>query len=159
VPGLPPRHFWTWKFQTGEGQAKVAAWFAGYPHGAKAAHEDGAGNFQQIQVSHIIEMEYSPEFQAGKCPECKPNYFPGELFEVLPEGVPTEIAPDPAPVPRAPPVIDPTSQVPRINGWGSEAMVRIPSPDSAPIQPAVPLPNSPPDAGYVVPASALLPVP
>lgn len=62
-PPLPPRKFWNWRYQTGEGQAQVAAWFAGYPHGARAADEEGAGLYQQIQVSHPIEVQYSPEFQ------------------------------------------------------------------------------------------------
>jgi hypothetical protein len=113
VPALPPRHYWSWKFQTGEGQAKVAAWFAGYPHGVQAAQEDGAGHFQQIQVSHIIEAEYSPEFRAGKCPDCSPSYSTGNLFEIIPEGLPTEAPadPDPAPMSTDPQsIIDPTSQ-------------------------------------------------
>src|SRR5687768_15878605 len=33
-PGIAPRKYWNWKYQSPEGQAKVAAWFAGYPHGA-----------------------------------------------------------------------------------------------------------------------------
>jgi len=62
-PPLPPRKYWNWRYQTAEGQAQVAAWFAGYPHGAQAADEEGAGLYQQIQVSHPIEVQYSPEFQ------------------------------------------------------------------------------------------------
>jgi hypothetical protein len=62
-PPLPPRKYWNWRYQTAEGQAQVAAWFAGFPHGARAADEEGAGLYQQIQVSHPIEVQYSPEFQ------------------------------------------------------------------------------------------------
>lgn len=62
-PPLPPRRYWNWRYQTAEGQAQVAAWFAGFPHGAQAADEEGAGLYQQIQVSHPIEVQYSPEFQ------------------------------------------------------------------------------------------------
>jgi hypothetical protein len=62
-PPLPPRKYWNWRYQSGEGQAQVAAWFAGFPHGARAADEEGAGLYQQIQVSHPIEVQYSPEFQ------------------------------------------------------------------------------------------------
>ncbi|MBI2481161.1 MAG: hypothetical protein HYV60_21745, partial [Planctomycetia bacterium] len=36
-PPLPPRKYWTWKYQTPEGQCKVAAWFEGYTYGATAA--------------------------------------------------------------------------------------------------------------------------
>jgi len=67
-PAVPPRKYWSWKYQTPEGQCKVAAWFEGFTYGAQAAESDGAGNFQQIQVSHAIEVQYSPEFQAGKMP-------------------------------------------------------------------------------------------
>jgi hypothetical protein len=61
-PAIPPRDFWTWKYQNPEGQAQVAAWFAGFPYGARAAEEDGAGLYQQIQLSSEIERQYSPEF-------------------------------------------------------------------------------------------------
>jgi hypothetical protein len=61
-PPIPPRDYWSWRYQTPEGQAQVAAWFAGFPYGARAAEEDGAGLYQQIQVSSQIERQYSPEF-------------------------------------------------------------------------------------------------
>jgi hypothetical protein len=67
-PPVPPRKYWSWHYQTPEGQCKVAAWFEGYAHGARAAEEDGAGNFQDIQVSYAIEAQYSPEFEAGGTP-------------------------------------------------------------------------------------------
>ena len=148
VPGLPPRSYWTWKYQTGEGQAKVAAWFAGYPYGAAAAKEEGAGNFQQIQVSHTIEAQYSPEFQKGMCPGCDPSLLmdtPG--VEVLPStGVPTPV---PAPIPASPsPLINPTSQMAPSGGWPNEALTRVP-------QTNAPYPNS---RGPVVPASAQIPL-
>jgi hypothetical protein len=59
TPALPPRKYWTWKYQTPEGQGKTAAWFSGYPHGAKAAEEDGAGDYSQIQVSATMKAEYA----------------------------------------------------------------------------------------------------
>jgi hypothetical protein len=58
TPALPPRKYWNWRYQTAEGQAKVAAWFEGYPHGARAAEEDGAGLYSQIQVSESLRAEY-----------------------------------------------------------------------------------------------------
>ena len=65
-PPLPPRKYWNWKYQTPEGQSKVAAWFSGYPYGAQAAEEEQAGEYQNIQVSYLIEQQYSPEFQSGE---------------------------------------------------------------------------------------------
>ncbi|HUG70525.1 MAG TPA: hypothetical protein VMM76_22440 [Pirellulaceae bacterium] len=90
-PPLPPRSYWTWKYQTPEGQCKVAAWFEGYSHGARAAEEDGAGNFQDIQVSYAIEAQYSPQFQAGQIHSFAPGEYilPGEILH----GEPTEAVP------------------------------------------------------------------
>ena len=38
-PALPPRCYWSWKYQSPEGQAKVATYFEAFPLGAKAAEE------------------------------------------------------------------------------------------------------------------------
>lgn len=167
VPPLPPRSFWTWKYQTGEGQAKVAAWFAGYPHGAKAAQEDGAGNFQQIQVSHLIEAQYSPEFQAGKCPGCDPSTMPNSPVPGPLPGMPGEIVPAPHPQSPQPPMADPpltnppltnplsdptthsNSQAMRNSTWSANAMTRIPQTMT---------PHSSEPTGMVVPASFEMPV-
>lgn len=62
TPAFPPQDYWGWKYQSAEGQGRVAAWFAGYPHGARAAEEDGVGHFSQIQMSSGIYNEYD---QAG----------------------------------------------------------------------------------------------
>jgi hypothetical protein len=58
TPMFPPREYWGWKYQSNEGQARVAAWFAGFPHGARAAEEDGIGQWHQIQTSSKIQQEY-----------------------------------------------------------------------------------------------------
>ena len=76
-PVLPPRCYWAWHYQSPEGQAKVAAWFEGYPHGAATAERDNAGGWQEIQVSHQIETQYSPEFQDGTI------FLPEEMIEQL----------------------------------------------------------------------------
>jgi hypothetical protein len=59
TPAFPPREYWGWKYQSCEGQARVAAWFSGYPHGARAAEEDGIGNWTQIQTSSAIQQQYA----------------------------------------------------------------------------------------------------
>jgi hypothetical protein len=64
-PAVPPRQYWTWKYQTPEGQAKIAAWFSGFPHGARAAEEDQAGEYQNIPVSYAIEHQYAAEFNSS----------------------------------------------------------------------------------------------
>jgi hypothetical protein len=59
TPAFPPREYWGWKYQSCEGQARVAAWYAGYPHGARAAEEEGIGNWTQIQTSSGIQQQYA----------------------------------------------------------------------------------------------------
>jgi hypothetical protein len=61
LPTFPPREYWGWKYQSCEGQAKVAAWFAGFPHGARAAEEDGIGNYSQIQTSLPVQQQYAQQ--------------------------------------------------------------------------------------------------
>lgn len=51
TPAFPPSEYWSWEYQSGEGQARTSAWFTGYPHGVRAAEEEGAGNWHQIQMS------------------------------------------------------------------------------------------------------------
>ena len=58
-PAFPPREYWGWNYQSCEGQARVAAWFAGFPHGARAAEEEGIGNWTQIQTSSNIQQQYA----------------------------------------------------------------------------------------------------
>lgn len=58
TPAFPPREYWGWKYQSAEGQKKVASWFAGYPHGARAAEEEGVGNWSQIQMSSTMQSQY-----------------------------------------------------------------------------------------------------
>jgi hypothetical protein len=58
TPTFPPREYWGWRYQSCEGQARVAAWFSGFPHGARAAEEDGIGQWHQIQSSSRVQQEY-----------------------------------------------------------------------------------------------------
>jgi hypothetical protein len=58
TPAFPPKHYWSWQYQSAEGQRKVAAWFSGYPHGARAAEEDGVGHWSQIQMSSTLQSQY-----------------------------------------------------------------------------------------------------
>jgi hypothetical protein len=58
TPAFPPREYWGWNYQSREGQARVSAWFSGYPYGAQAAEQEGVGNWTQIQTSRSIQNEY-----------------------------------------------------------------------------------------------------
>lgn len=58
TPNFPPRDYWGWQYQSAEGQKKVSSWFSGYPHGARAAEEEGVGNWAQIQMSSNLQAQY-----------------------------------------------------------------------------------------------------
>lgn len=58
TPAFPPQEYWGWDFQSAEGQARTSAWFAGYPHGARAADEDGLGAWQQLPMSSNYQAQY-----------------------------------------------------------------------------------------------------
>ncbi|MCH7990681.1 MAG: hypothetical protein IID46_16185 [Planctomycetes bacterium] len=75
-PPVPPRKYWGWKYQTEEGQAKVSAWYAGFPFGAMDAEQKGVGKFRDIQASYLIKTQYSPEFRAGGNPEAQRELLP-----------------------------------------------------------------------------------
>lgn len=74
-PALPPNKYWNWRYQSFEGQAKVAAWFEGFPYGAAAAESDNAAAGREIQVSDPIRIQYSHEFQNVPVP---PEFLPPE---------------------------------------------------------------------------------
>jgi hypothetical protein len=74
VPALPPRRYWSWKYQTAEGQGKTAAWYAGYPAGAQAAEEEGAHLWGDIQISESLRQEYELGHEA-------PYPFPVNLYD------------------------------------------------------------------------------
>ncbi len=58
TPATPPREYWSWQFQSAEGQARTAAWMAGYPHGARAAEEEGANHWVQLPLSPELQAQY-----------------------------------------------------------------------------------------------------
>jgi len=74
-PVVPPRKYWSWKYQSPEGQAKVAAWFEGFPVGAMVAERNQAGEFSDIPVSYTVEAQYSPRFRAGELPGLPPPTY------------------------------------------------------------------------------------
>lgn len=97
TPAFPPREYWGWKYQSCEGQARVAAWYSGYPHGARAAEEDGIGNWTQIQTSSSIQQQYAQhgllnQSSSGMYPIAQsaiPNGRPQAVVST--QGFPTEI--------------------------------------------------------------------
>ena len=78
------------------GQARVAAWYAGYPHGARAAEEEGIGSWTQIQTSTSIQQQYAQhgmlnQSSSGIYPIAQsaiPNGKPQTVVSM--QGIPTE---------------------------------------------------------------------
>jgi hypothetical protein len=123
-PALPPRRYWSWKYQTAEGQGKTAAWYAGYPLGAQAAEEEGAHLWGDIQISESLRQEYELGHEAPypypvsryNAEECCPQIpvdgqivpldgiyeVPGHAVPI--EGLPHNYNPDMSQLPAAQPV-------------------------------------------------------
>lgn len=55
-PTLPPKCYWKSCYRSAEGRCKVNAWFDGFSHGALAAQQDGAGNWNEIPLSPTARM-------------------------------------------------------------------------------------------------------
>ena len=55
VPAVPPEQYWSYQYQSPEGAKCVNTWFKAYPLGVKAAREDGAGAFQKVYISKMIQ--------------------------------------------------------------------------------------------------------
>jgi hypothetical protein len=117
-PAIPPRRYWSYSFQTPEGQAKVAAWFAGYPYGVQAAREDGAAGYRDIQIAGTTGAQYSNAFNNGECPTCQETHLApaeGSAPETI-EGTthPALPLPNSLIVPRVQPGMTPPTMP---NGW------------------------------------------
>lgn len=89
TPNFPPREYWGWQYQSAEGQQKVASWFSGYPHGARAAEEEGVGNWSQIQMSSTLQSQY---VTAGVLPNRGHAVYPITEAQGTAIGAPTPAA-------------------------------------------------------------------
>ncbi len=87
TPAFPPQQYWSWQFQSAEGQARTAAWFAGYPHGARAAEEDGVGSWNQIAMSSGMQAQcqqhgiFGHEGAVYPIPDPNSGLLPGAVVE------------------------------------------------------------------------------
>ena len=55
VPAVPPESYWSTQYQSPEGAKCVNTWFRSYPLGVKAARQDGAGEFQKVYISKMVQ--------------------------------------------------------------------------------------------------------
>ena len=138
TPAFPPREYWGWQYQSAEGQRQVASWFSGFPHGARAAEEDGVGNWSQIQTSFGVQQNFDRAGLLG--PGQRPGMYP------MPEAIPPCAAvAGAAGGPGLPPGIP-----------GHEAVIGV---DPATGLPMVPVESVEPIEAAVVPAVVPAPAP
>jgi hypothetical protein len=83
TPAFAPQKYWSWEYQSAEGQMRTAAWFEGFPHGCRAAEEDGANNWTQLQMSSGLQAQYQQtgmlqhEGALYPIPNTAPPAYPG----------------------------------------------------------------------------------
>lgn len=66
-PAFPPKEYWSWEFQSAEGQARTRAWFEGYPYGVQAAREDGVNQWSSLVSSSKCGGGCSSPTPTGEC--------------------------------------------------------------------------------------------
>jgi hypothetical protein len=49
-PALPPKHYWTGRYQSPQGHRAIEEWFLGHEHGAQAARASGRREFITVPV-------------------------------------------------------------------------------------------------------------
>lgn len=103
-PAIPPKAYWGWGSQSAEGQARMQAWFAGYPYGVQAAKDDGVNQWNALQMSPQFEQKYGMRSGTGNSGQFGGPYGSQQYFDG-----PTTINPNAAPTPVTPsdsPMID-----------------------------------------------------
>lgn len=61
APTLPPRKYWKPHYQNQEGHMRTLAWFDGFAHGALAAEQDGAAQWNRIVTNHASRNNWKPD--------------------------------------------------------------------------------------------------
>lgn len=88
TPTIISPEYWGWRYQSGSGQAAVNAWYEGFPLGAKAAEEDGIGNYNLLRLNGTQRATSTPTNMTGSAsptPAMSPN--PHSASVGLPPGV------------------------------------------------------------------------
>ena len=85
VPAVPPEDYWSTQFQSPEGAKCVNTWFRSYPLGVKAAREDGAGAFQKVYISKMVQSAVVQDKADHVLPDDVPVVSPAkDVTESLP---------------------------------------------------------------------------
>ena len=56
LPAVCPRSYWGWQYQSADGQARMNAWFEGYPLGVQAAEQDGVGHWGNVAAAFPLQQ-------------------------------------------------------------------------------------------------------
>ena len=105
LPVVPPRKYWSWKYQSAGGAATVNDWFDGYSGGVAAAKEDGLAEISKIPIASTYSGASNPTGILST-----PGVYGGSIGN---EMMPIEIQPNTTPFPDASilpknPIIQPT---------------------------------------------------
>jgi hypothetical protein len=114
LPTVCPRAYWGWQYQSADGQARMNAWFEGYPLGVQAAEQDGVGHWGNVATGfqHQVPAAVPPVAPGSASPTEEAGTFGTdaaveELASPIPVPLPAEPAFSPAvplnaPVPALP---------------------------------------------------------
>lgn len=77
LPALPPDEYRGFQYQCAEGSNCVDSWFKGYPAGVAAAREEKAGDYNEIQISSMLNRAVTqadaPNILPNDVPVTKPS--------------------------------------------------------------------------------------
>jgi hypothetical protein len=85
-PAIAPSQYWGWRYQSGNGQEAINAWFRAFPLGVQAAEQDGVGNWQQIRAQGVVTpqvVQATNEDEAG----LSNPFYPEQEFVPVPDAV------------------------------------------------------------------------
>ncbi len=105
LPVVPPRKYWSWKYQSAGGAETVNDWFDGYSAGVTAAKEDGLAEISKIPIASTYNGTNNSAPNQNMSGE-----YGGSIGN---EMMPIEIQPNTTPIPDANilptnPIIQPT---------------------------------------------------
>lgn len=151
-PPVPPRKYWSARFENPEGQSCIAAWFAGYPHGARAAFQDRAGEFRVIRPSDPLQQRhewrmaeyYGDDIYATPYDDIDALDLDALDLDASADGVPRQMASPQdrlEPLPPATPRFTPRPNGPQQNGPTPPPEIRAPESRPKETSPREPLPS------------------
>jgi len=76
-PDVPPKHYWGAHYRTPEGYRAIEDWYAGFRHGATAAHESGQRQWATVPAANATEHSATERpAPAPEHPAPAPSFLP-----------------------------------------------------------------------------------